>query len=87
MMLITGGTLGCTLSADENEVVIEYSSPYVGAATALAERHCENFGKSARLVQSGIEKTNVLGFRKKVSVFECFSNPDGKSATSGPKDN
>lgn len=65
------GSGGCTLSADENEVVIEHLSSHAGVAQYMADNHCAKFGKVAGLVQMGIEETYSVGIRKKVSVFKC----------------
>ncbi len=77
VLALAGGITGCsTLSGDENEVVIEYSSPYPGAAQLMADRHCAKFGKAALHVQRGIEETGFVGFRTKTSVFECVAKSD-----------
>ncbi len=62
---------GCTVRADENEVVIEHTSVHIGIAQEIADRHCDKFGKMARLVQFGREQAGFLGLRKRVSVFAC----------------
>ncbi len=66
------GSGGCTLSADENEVVIEHPSSYTGVAQYMADNHCAKFGKAASLVQMGIEETYSVGMRKRASVFQCI---------------
>ena len=77
VLVLAGGIAGCgTLSGDENEVVIEYSSPYPGAAQLMADRHCAKFGKAALHVQRGIEETGFMGFRTKTSIFECVAKAD-----------
>jgi len=86
LMILSVGLWGCTVRANENEFVIEHTATHIGVAKALAEGHCEKFGKSARLVRSGNTDTSFLGFRKKVSEFECFSSPDKEPATAGPKE-
>lgn len=77
VLVLAGGISGCgTLSGDENEVVIKYSSPYPGAAQLMADRHCAKFGKAALHVQRGNEETGFMGFRSKTSVFECVAKAD-----------
>ena len=77
VLVLAGGISGCsTLSGDENEVVIEYSSPYPGAAQLMADRHCAKFGKAVLHVQRGIEETGFMGFRTKTSIFECVARAD-----------
>ena len=76
-MVLTGGISGCsTLSGDENEVVIEYSSPYLGAAQLMADRHCSKFGKAALHVQKGIEETGFMEFRTETSICKCVAKAD-----------
>lgn len=75
---------GCTtLSADENEVVIEHMAVYPGAAQYMADEHCRKFGKIAQPVQRGIQKTDTLGFRTKVSVFLCLGKAEGRDPGTG----
>lgn len=75
---------GCmTVSADENEVVIEHMAEYSGAAQYMADEHCGKFGKIAQQVQRGIQKTYSLGFRKKVSVFHCIGKAEGGVPVTG----
>lgn len=77
VLALAGGILGCsTLSGDEDEVVIKYSSPYLGVAQLMADRHCAKFGKSALHVQRGNEETWFIGFRTKTSIFECVAKAD-----------
>ena len=77
MLVLAAGISGCsTLSGDENEVVIKYSSPYPGVAQLMADKHCAKFGKAALHVQRGIEETGFVGFRTRTSVFECVAKSD-----------
>jgi hypothetical protein len=69
LMAAAGG--GCTLGADENEIRIEHFSVYPGVASFIADDHCAKFGKTAKLVQAGIEDTYFVGIRKKISVYQC----------------
>lgn len=81
---ISLAVLGCTtVSADENEVVIEHMADYSGAALYMADEHCGKFGKIAQQVQRGIQKTYSLGFRKKVSVFHCIGKAEGGEPGTG----
>lgn len=64
---------GCTIRADENEVVIEHTAVHMGIARKMADSHCGQFNKTARLVQAGREQSGVLGVRTKVSVFQCLA--------------
>lgn len=64
---------GCTIRANDNEVVIEHPSVHIGIARKMADSHCGQFNKTARLVQASGEQSGFLGFRKKVSVFECVA--------------
>ena len=72
-ILMTAVALGgCTLKADENEISIEHLSTQPGVAQAMADSHCAKYAKIARRVQMGIERGGpILGFRKKISTFEC----------------
>jgi len=64
-------TGGCTIRADANEVVVEHMADYPGAAQAIADGRCAEFGKTARLVEAGITQKTYLWLRGRVSVFEC----------------
>lgn len=64
---------GCTIRANDNEVVIEHPSVHIGIAREMADSHCGQFNKTARLIQASGEQSGFLGFRKKVSVFECVA--------------
>ncbi|MEE9316668.1 MAG: hypothetical protein V3U48_00090 [Rhodospirillales bacterium] len=82
--LISLAVFGCTtVSADENEVVIEHMADYSGAAQYMADEHCRKFGKTAQQVQRGIQKTYALGFRKRVSVFLCTGKAEGREPGTG----
>jgi hypothetical protein len=69
---------GCALSGDAAEVTIEHFAEYPGVAQMLAEDHCAKFGKTAKLVQVGLQDTYALGIRKRVSVFHCVDAPGKK---------
>ncbi len=84
MTLIPLAVLGCTtVSADENEVVIEHMANYSGVAQYMADEHCRKFGKTAQQVQRGIQKTYALGLRKSVSVFHCTGKAEGREPGTG----
>ena len=75
---------GCTtVSANENEVVIEHMADYPGAALYMADEHCSKYGKTAQPVQRGIQKTYSLGFRKNVSVFHCVAKAEAREPGTG----
>ncbi|MAF95460.1 MAG: hypothetical protein CMM60_06870 [Rhodospirillaceae bacterium] len=86
--LLTAAVLGgCTLKADENEISIEHLSTQPGVAQAMADSHCAKYAKVARRVQMGIEQAGpILGFRKKISTFECVEKgTEGQGRGSGAK--
>ncbi len=72
ILLIAAVLGGCTLKADKNEISIEHLSTQPGVAQAIADSHCAKYAKFAHRVQLGIERAGpILGFRKKISTFEC----------------
>ena len=79
---------GCTLKADENEISIEHLSTQPGVAQAMADSHCAKYAKIARRVQMGIERAGpILGFRKKISTFECVEKgAEGQGRGSAAKE-
>ena len=74
---------GCTISADENEVVIEHPANQPGVAEFKADNHCAKFGKVAERVQLGIQKTTYLWLRGRISVFECVDKARDTGAGKG----
>ena len=79
-ILLTAAILGgCTLKADKNEISIEHLSTQPGVAQAIADSHCAKYAKFAHRVQLGIERASpILGFRKKISTFECVEEGAAK---------
>ncbi len=87
-ILLTAAVLGgCTLMADKNEISIEHLSTQPGVAQAMADSHCAKYAKFARRVQMGIERAGpILGFRKKISTFECVEkDAEGQGRGSAAK--
>jgi hypothetical protein len=77
--LLAAALAGCTLSSNADEVVIEHFADYPGVAEVLADQHCAKLGKTAKLVQMGVQDTYFIGIRKRVSVFHCVGEAVKKS--------
>ena len=70
---------GCTVRADKNDISIEHLSTQPGVARAIADNHCAKYAKVAWRVQIGIEQAGpILGFRTKISTFECVEKGAAK---------
>lgn len=74
---------GCTISADENEVVIEHPANQPGVAGFMAGNHCAKFGKVAERVRMGNQKSSYLWLQGRISVFECVGKARHTGAAGG----
>jgi len=62
---------GCVVAADSQTVVIEHSADRTVFAEMKAKDYCARYGKKPVLVQTSPVKVNAIGFRTRISTFEC----------------
>jgi hypothetical protein len=80
-LLATAVVVGCTVASGPDEIIVEHFVDYPGVAALLAEQHCAQFGKQAKLVQMGPQDTYGIGIRKRISVYHCIAGAATAPAT------
>lgn len=63
----------CSVIGTEFEVSVDHLADKIGVAELAAKRHCEQYGRSARLVKTGPIKSAPSGLmlQTRTSTFDC----------------
>ncbi len=69
------GLTACSVQGTEHEVSIDHPADKIAIAEWAAERHCEQFDRTAQHVQSEPIKSNssALFIQIRTSTFECVA--------------